>query len=164
MIMMNISAFNTGMPAGDEDLALRPDHFPLLPQPDMPTAALGALYDAATIVVFRLLFLVSPSARRYEPRIRQHAQSILSAMNLMWTIPGPMSSRGSMMIGPPSRILQVWCPPTLTDFRASFAASDELFADVAAFIFSKYEAESSPCDFSQGLLWDETLEEGDSTS
>lgn len=148
MIMMNVGDFHTGMPTGNEDLPLRPDHFPLLPQPDMPTAALGALYDAASIVAFRLLFLVSPSARHYEPRIRQHAQSISSAMNFMSTVPGPMSSRGSMMVGLPFRILQIWCPPKSTEFPGSFATSDELFANVAAFVHSKYEAETLPGDLS----------------
>lgn len=159
MGLVNLADFDTGIRvdttrADADDLPFQPDHFPLLPQPNMPTAALGALYDVANIVTFRLLILVSPSAPLYEPRIQRHAQSILSARDFMSTVPGPMSSRGSMMVGLPYRILQTWCPTPQRDFQGHPAASNKLFANVAAYVLSKYEAESFPGDLSRRLLLD----------
>lgn len=155
MALMNLGDFDvrtcTNVTTADtENPPFRPDHFPLLPQTDMPTAALGALYDAANIIVFRLFFLVSPSAPLYEARIRRHAQSILTAMNFMSTVPGPVSSRGSMMVGLPVRILQIWCPYAQDrDLPGSPAASKELFANVAAYVLAKYETESVSGDSSR---------------
>lgn len=141
----DLGEFNAGVRANtakadSEDLPFRPDHFPILPQSDMPTAALGALYDAANILAFRLLFLVLPSACLYEPRIQRHAQSILSAKKFISTIPGPVSNRGSTMVGFPFQILRIWCPPVESgDAQGLPDASDKLFANVAAYVLQPYK-------------------------
>jgi hypothetical protein len=87
-----------------------PDHFPILPHSDMPTAALGSLYDAASVVVLRLFYLVSPSAFLYEERIKRHVQSIQSAKEFIAAIPSPASGRGILMVELPLQILDVWNP------------------------------------------------------
>ncbi|CAI7601855.1 unnamed protein product [Penicillium bialowiezense] len=85
-----------------------PSHFPLIPHSDMPTAALGSLYDAANIVVLHLLYLESPHAYLYEERIQKHVDSILSAKEYIAAIPGPTSGRGLLMVEFPLYILDTW--------------------------------------------------------
>ena len=85
-----------------------PSHFPMIPHLDMPTAALGSLYDAANIVVLQLLHLVSPHAYLYEERIQRHVESILSAKEYIAAIPGPASGRGLLMLDFPLQILDKW--------------------------------------------------------
>jgi hypothetical protein len=92
-----------------------PGLFPLLPHSDMPTAALGSLYDAANVIVLRLLYLVSPCAHLYEERIQRHAQSIQSAKEFIAAIPNPASGRGTVMVELPLRILDVWNPLARTE-------------------------------------------------
>ena len=124
-----------------------PDHFPLLPpSSDMPTAALGSLYDAANVVVLRLLYLVSPSAYLYEERIRRHVDSILSAKEFIAAIPSPASGRGSIMVEVPLRILDAWIPLVKEEIEESSSPgesvrdygyvdrSTELFGHVASYI------------------------------
>lgn len=125
---------------GSDNPLWDPSHFPTLDHSDMPTAALFALYDAANIIAFRLFFLVSPSAPLYEERIQRHAQSILSAKKFVSAIPGPASNRGSLMVGFPFRILNVWSPPgdggknRNGDASGLSATPDGLFASVATYV------------------------------
>jgi hypothetical protein len=101
----------------------------------MPTAALAALYDAATIIALRLLALVSSSASLYEERIRQHAKSILVAKEFVANIPGPTANRGSIMVGFPFQIMCIWSPVTTNGIPSHlFAKPGELFSDLAAYI------------------------------
>lgn len=163
MTVMNLGDFNTdictNVTAPDtENLPFRPDHFPLLPQSNMPTAAGGALYDAANIITFRLLVLTSPPARLYEPRIQGHAQSILSAMKFISTLPSPLSNRGFTMVGFPLQVLETWCPLGHTDFP-SRAAPNGLFANIAAYLLSKFDAAEYPGDPNRVLLLDTANEE-----
>jgi hypothetical protein len=135
-----------------------PGHFPLLFHTDMPTAALGSVYDSANLIAFRLLFLSSSSAYLYEERIQRHAQSILSAKEFIAAVPGPSSGRGSLMLGFPLRIMSIWNPPVQEDIyptpnayeksddnesMGSSARSKELFAHVASYIFDHYVATST---------------------
>lgn len=65
--MGNFSELNPEAPSNtasddSKSLALDPNYFPILHHSDMPTAALTALYDAATVIALRLLALVSSSA------------------------------------------------------------------------------------------------------
>lgn len=124
-----------------------PHHFPILPHSDMPTAALVALYDFANIITLRLLFLVLSSAYLYEERIQRHAQSILSAKAFVSAIPGPTSSRGSIMVSFPFKILSIWSPPgregSPQDKKpaSSSTTSYELFANIAAYALHLQEPE-----------------------
>ncbi|KAJ6022787.1 hypothetical protein N7499_008104 [Penicillium canescens] len=128
-----------------------PSHFPLLIHTDMPTAALGSVYDSANLIALRLLFLSSTSAYLYEERIQRHAQSILSAKEFIAAVPGPSSGRGSLMLGFPLRIMRIWNPPIPENAyeksddnepMGSSARSKELFAHVASYIFDHYVATS----------------------
>jgi hypothetical protein len=143
--MANIGELNSErwMEATSEDPESRyldPHYFPILPHSDMPTAALFALYDSANIIALRLLFLVSSSAYLYEERIQRHAHSILSAKAFISAIPDPTSSRGSIMVAFPFKILSIWSPPgreeTPQDKKSasSSTTSTELFANIAAYV------------------------------
>lgn len=128
------------------DIPGNPHHIPLLPHRDMPTAALSGLFDAANVIVFRLLSLVSPSAHLYEYRIQQHVRSILSAMDFVTKMPPSVSQRGFIMVALPFRIAQIWAPSVETNISSSpqadtlarsalsSAATTEFFAHVAAYI------------------------------
>src|SRR6202012_150568 len=120
-----------------ESRCLDPHYFPILPHSDMPTAALFSLYDSANIVALRLLSLVSSSAYLYEERIQRHAHSILSAKAFISAIPGPTSSRGSIMVSFPFAILSIWSPsgreesPEDKISAGSSTTTTELFAHIA---------------------------------
>ncbi|KAJ5100524.1 hypothetical protein N7456_006576 [Penicillium angulare] len=127
-----------------------PDYVPLLPHRDMPTTALAALFYAANVIVFRLLFLVSPSAYEYEYRIQNHVQATFSALEFVSTAPKPVSERGLIMVALPLRIVQIWAPCAEEDnaVRGSLdkwaqdmppsAAPTEFFAHVASHIHNHY--------------------------
>lgn len=136
--MMNFGGLNAKAPMNaakddSDSQALDPDHFPILHHPDMPTAALASLYDAANIIALRLLALVSPSAYVYEERIQRHARSILLAKLFVEKIPSPTSNRGSTMVGFPYQILCIWGPFT-TDGHYPGAKSKKLFSNVAGYV------------------------------
>lgn len=122
---------------GSDEVPGGPNHFPILRHSNMPGAALTALYDAANVIVFRLLFLVSPSAYLYERRIQQHVQSILSAKEFITSSPRPTSGRGSIMVGLPLKIIKVWNPSLEIqdgDLGGFVATSNGFFADIATYI------------------------------
>ncbi|KAJ5736975.1 uncharacterized protein N7483_002100 [Penicillium malachiteum] len=122
----------------------------LLPFGDMPTAALAALFDAANVIVFRLFFLVSPSAHLYENRIQQHIRSIFSALSFVSNMPQPISQRGYIMVALPIQIVRIWAPCNEGDDVTKLlqgtcgqelqfsAAPSEFFANIAAYIHSYY--------------------------
>jgi hypothetical protein len=124
-----------------------PDHFPLLPHSDMPTAALGSLYDATSVVALRLLYLVSSSAYLYENRVQKHLESIQSAREFIAATPSPAAGRGSLMVELPLRIIKSWAPALqkqatgLQNGRNSVRddgdvdSSTELFGHVASYIY-----------------------------
>jgi hypothetical protein len=129
-----------------------PYDIPLLPHMDMPSAALSALFDAANVIVFRLLSLVSSSAHIYEYRIQQHIQSIVSALEFVTNMPRPVSQRGFIMVALPLRIIQIWAPCSSMEIgddtarplvdkwaqdATSSAAPAEFFAHVAAYIHAR---------------------------
>ncbi|OQD89665.1 hypothetical protein PENANT_c002G03202 [Penicillium antarcticum] len=144
-----------------------PTNFPLLFHSDMPTAALGSVYDCANVILFRLLFLSSTSAYLYEERIQRHVQSILSAKEFIAAIPGPASGRGSLMLEFPLRIIEIWNPPTQEDtntmpadsekskdddLRISSARLNELFAHFVSLMLREISScTSSPMILSN--LW-----------
>ncbi|KAJ5973975.1 hypothetical protein N7481_011185 [Penicillium waksmanii] len=126
-----------------------PYDVPLLPHRDMPSTALSALFDAANVIVFRLLSLVSSSAHLYEYRVQQHVQSIFAALEFVTNMPPAVSQRGFIMVALPLRIIRIWAPCNgreLGDDTASPladkwaqdltfpAAPAEFFAHVAAYI------------------------------
>lgn len=110
-----------------------PNHFPLLRHSDMPTAALGSVYDSANVITLRLLFLVSPSAPLYEERVQRHVQSILSAKEFMAAIPSPASGRGSLMVEFPLVVITIWAPSCQSQREMAYN-SGALFTHVACFI------------------------------
>jgi hypothetical protein len=77
---------------------------------DLPTAALSALYDAANMIIFSLLFFVSPSGDAYERRVQLHAQSIISANEFINANNRPDSVRGSLMMLFPLKLVSLWSP------------------------------------------------------
>lgn len=133
------------------DIPGNPQHIPLLPHRDMPTAALSGLFDAANVIILRLFSLLSPSAHLYEHRIQQHVRSILLAMDFVTKMPPSVSQRGFIMVALPFRIAQIWAPCVETDISSSpqahtwaksastlsSAAKTEFFAHVAAYIHNQ---------------------------
>jgi prophage DNA circulation protein len=131
-------------------------HF-MLPYTDIPSAALVSLYDAANIIVLRLLHLVSPTASLYDARIQQHTQSILSAHEMISEKSSPEPGRGSIMMVQQLKIAALWSSSSqqraaavnmLQGFRKGgfagiSAPSHEYFADVAAYILRKYSVEGT---------------------
>ncbi|KAL7918435.1 hypothetical protein ACQKWADRAFT_245028 [Trichoderma austrokoningii] len=134
----------------EEDTA-DPRHF-MLPYTDIPSAALVSLYDAANVIVLRLLHLVSPTASLYDARIQQHTQSILSAHEMISEKSGSEPDRGSIMMVQQLKITTLWSSSSqqravavrmLQGFRRGgfagiSAPSHEYFADVAAYIHCNY--------------------------
>jgi hypothetical protein len=150
-----------------QDLPGDPEHFPLIPYMDMPTASLVALYDAVNVIVLRLMSLVSKSAHLYEKRIQRHVRSILLAKKFVATFPSPAASRGSVMVGLPLEIARIWSPSDMTlsarntspglgfdgqdkECASSSAPSRELFGDVASYVLQRYNP---------GVSHDESLHE-----
>ncbi|UPK92342.1 hypothetical protein LCI18_003277 [Fusarium solani-melongenae] len=130
---------------------------PLLTHTSVPAAALCSLYDAANLIAFRLLHLVSPSASSHDLHVRQHAQAILSASQFIDEVSGPAPDRGSIMIALQLKVVSLWSPSSehrnmalallqrekhqgggLSDISA---VSHEYFADVAAYILQHYPSE-----------------------
>ncbi|RMJ07283.1 hypothetical protein CDV36_013107 [Fusarium kuroshium] len=129
----------------------------LLTHTSVPAAALCSLYDAANMIAFRLLHLVSSSGSSHDLQVRQHAQSILSASHFIDEVSGPAPDRGSIMITLQLKVVSLWSPSSeqrnmalallerdkhqkggLSDISA---VSDEYFADVAAYILRQYTRE-----------------------
>ncbi|KAJ4329277.1 hypothetical protein N0V84_000170 [Fusarium piperis] len=129
----------------------------LLTHTSVPAAAMCSLYDAANIITFRLLRLVSPSASSYDLCTRQHAQSILQASHFIDEVSGPAPDRGSIMITLQLKVVSLWSPSSeqrnvalgllqgdklrvggLSDISV---VSHEYFADVAAYILQHYPSE-----------------------
>ncbi|OKP00767.1 hypothetical protein PENSUB_7698 [Penicillium subrubescens] len=138
---------------GFQDLYGDPEHFPLIPYVDMPTASLAALFHAVNVIILRLSFVVSPTANLYENRIQRHVKSILLAKDFVATFPSPASSRGSVMVGLPLKIISIWSPPEMglsaedllpgldgqNEDNGSYSISSrELFGDVASYILQRY--------------------------
>lgn len=130
-----------------------PYNIPLLPHRDMPSTALSALFDAANVIVFRLLSLVSSSAHLYEYRVQRHVQSIFSALDFTTDMPRAVSQRGFIMVALPLRIIRIWAPCNDRDLEddpampltekwaqnsTSSAAPAEFFAHIAAYIHDQY--------------------------
>jgi hypothetical protein len=123
---------------------------PPLPHKNVPAAAMCSLYDAANLVILRLLYLVSPSAPSHDQRARQHAQSILSANQLVNAAGGSTPDRGSTMMILQLKIVSLWSPSSEQRYAAAeglragkvqggglsyiSAESPMFFADVAAHI------------------------------
>ncbi|KAJ5263429.1 hypothetical protein N7478_011034 [Penicillium angulare] len=140
------------IPTSNEPIYLpdSPHDVPLLPHRDMPTTALAALFYAANVIVYRLLFLVSSSAHQYEHRIQKHVQATLSTLEFVSTTPKPVSERGFIMVALPLRIVQIWAPCAEGDNAVgasldrwaqdmpSSAAPTEFFAHVASHIHNNY--------------------------
>lgn len=134
--------------------SLDPRHF-MLPYTDIPSAALVSLYDAANIIVLRLLHLVSHTASLYNARIQQHTQSILSAHEMISEKFTSKPGRGSIMMVQQLKIAALWSSSSqqravavsmLQGFRRGgfagiSAPSHEYFADVAAYILCHYPIE-----------------------
>ncbi|KAM0421218.1 hypothetical protein ACHAPT_010938 [Fusarium lateritium] len=129
----------------------------LLAHKSVPAAALFSLYDATNIILLRLLHLVSPLTSLNDLRVRQHAQSILSASHFIDEISGPGPDRGSIMITLQLKIVSLWSPSSeqrnmaagllqrdkvrgggLSDISA---VSHEYFADVATHILQHHPSE-----------------------
>ncbi|CEJ56486.1 hypothetical protein PMG11_02691 [Penicillium brasilianum] len=142
--------------SGFEDLPGDSEHYPLIPYSDMPSASLSALYDAVNVIVLRLAFLISSSAHLYETRIQLHVKSILLAKEFVATFPGPASSRGSVMVGLPLKIISIWSPSNMLlnamnplpgldsqyeDRGTSSNPSRELFGEVAHHVLQLYSPE-----------------------
>lgn len=138
---------------GFQDLHKDPDHFPLIPYLDMPTASLAALFHAVNVIILRLSSLVSSNAHLYENRIQRHVNSILFAKEFVATFPSPASSRGSVMVGLPIKIISIWNPPEMAlsaknrfpgldgqdeDGASHSIPSRELFGDVASYVLQRY--------------------------
>lgn len=140
----------------DVATSLDPRHF-MLPYTDIPSAALVSLYDAANIIVLRLLHLVSPTASLYDARIQQHTQSILSAHEMISEKFSSEPGRGSIMMVQQLKIAALWSSSSqqraaavkmLQGFRKGgfagiSAPSHEYFTDVAAYILCKYAVEGT---------------------
>ncbi|KAL6874481.1 hypothetical protein HDV57DRAFT_231850 [Trichoderma longibrachiatum] len=140
-------------PVADTRLATSSDrlHF-LLPYSDVASAALVTLYDAANIIVLRLLCLVSPEAASHNARIRQHSGSILSAHTMFQTTPGSVPGRSSIMLVQQLKTVALWSPSARQralavqmlrgqttqnrGFADIAAPSNEYFAHVAAHILN----------------------------
>jgi hypothetical protein len=138
---------------GFQDLNGDPEHFPLIPYLDMPTASLAALFHAVNVIILRLSFLVSSTSHLYENRIQRHVKSILLAKEFIATFPSPASSRGSVMVGLPLKIISIWSPPEMAlsakirfselddqyeDGASHSIPSRELFGDVASYVLHRY--------------------------
>ncbi|KAK5991861.1 hypothetical protein PT974_05247 [Cladobotryum mycophilum] len=122
-----------------------------------PIAALLSLCDAATIILLRLLFLVSDSAVRNTERIRRHAQSILSANSFINAGSGSAPDRGTTIMVLQLKTVSLWSPfldqretalgllqgekVQKGGFAEISAATPEYFSDVAAFVLQKYPLE-----------------------
>jgi hypothetical protein len=146
----------TPLLTNEDDIATSSDprHF-MLPYTDVPSAALISLYDAANIIVLRLLFLVSPTAASYDSRVRQHTQSILSAHEMISAKSSSVPGRSSIMMVQQLKIAALWSSSSqqravavnmLQGFRKGgfagiSAPSHEYFADVAAHILRNYSVE-----------------------
>lgn len=93
---------------GHDSLPYGPKPFQNLVYHDLPTAALSALYDTANVIIFNLLFLISPLGDRYEERIQVHAQSIISASEFIYANYCSDSLRGSLMMLFPLKVASIW--------------------------------------------------------
>lgn len=143
-------------PEEDPAKSLDPRHF-MLSYTDIPSAALVSLYDAANIIVLRLLHLLSPTASLYDARIQQHTQSILSAHEMISEKSSSEPGRGSIMMVQQLKIAALWSSSSqqraaavkvLQGFqRGGFAGisapSHEYFADVAAYILRHHPVEGT---------------------
>lgn len=143
-------------PEEDPAKSLDARHF-MLPYTDFPSAALVSLYDAANIIVLRLLHLVSPTASSYDARIQQHTQSVLSAHEMISEKSRSEPGRGSIMMVQQLKIAALWSSSSQQraaavkmlqgfqkgGFAGISAPSHEYFADVAAYILREFPVEGT---------------------
>lgn len=142
-------------PVADAQLAASSDrlHF-MLPYSDVASAALVTLYDAANVIVLRLLCLVSPEAVSHNARIQHHSESILSAHAMIKTSPGSVPARSSIMFVQQLKTVALWSPAARQralavqmlqeqmnqnrGFADISAPSNEYFAHVATHILNNF--------------------------
>ncbi|KOS22874.1 Uncharacterized protein ESCO_003349 [Escovopsis weberi] len=174
------STYMPGMlaPAGEHGTGEKRDNGTLELVPgkvfrNFPTAVLLSLYNAANLMNIRLLALVgdddgsprshpqlmpSVGSPKYVERMRQHAQSILSAMEFINAKPsGPGPNRGTIMMSLQLKVLSLWSP--FLDQRSAAAAllhgekvQSGGFASMAA------ETEDYFADLARSILRDFPLE------
>ncbi|KAI5459131.1 hypothetical protein BGZ63DRAFT_360575 [Mariannaea sp. PMI_226] len=129
---------------------------PLLPFDNVQAAALSSLYDAANIIILRLLFFVSPLAASYDLRVRQHAESIFASNHLINAASGPAPDRGSIMMVLQLKIVSLWSSASQQRTTAArmlqgekyqggglsdISTVSQYFADVAAYILQHHPTE-----------------------
>ena len=145
-------------PVADDHLMTSSDpfHF-MLPYNDVASAALVTLYDAANVILLRLLCLVSPEAASYTMRVQQHSESILSAHAMIKTSSTSVPGRSSIMLVQQLKTVALWSPSSRqrevavqmlqgqTNQNRGFAdisaPSNEYFAHVAAYILNNYSVD-----------------------
>ncbi|ETS03244.1 hypothetical protein M419DRAFT_75696 [Trichoderma reesei RUT C-30] len=96
-------------PVADAQIAASADglHF-MLPYSDIASAALVTLYDAANVIVLRLLCLVSPGAASHNERIQHHSESILSAHAMIKPSSCSVPGRSSIMLVQQLKAVALW--------------------------------------------------------
>ena len=77
---------------------------------DVDTAAFSAMYDAANLIAFSLLLLVSPPIDKHVHRIHFHAQSILSSDDFVESNDSPAPAGRSLLMVFPLKIASLWAP------------------------------------------------------
>lgn len=138
------------VPGGD------PGHLPTVPYIDTPSASLASFYHAASLIVFRLYRLVSPTAYPYEQRALHHAQAVLAACGFIAERAGPSLDRSSIIMSLQLKMATLWSPTRKLRQQAldtiqqekfqksglvSVAElSREHFAEVAMYIAAVYNA------------------------
>lgn len=77
---------------------------------DIYTATFSAIHDAANLITFSLLLLVSPLTDQYKHRIHFHAQSILSADYFIESSGSPASAHRCFLMEFPLKTVSLWGP------------------------------------------------------
>ncbi|KAL7813346.1 hypothetical protein V8C26DRAFT_421738 [Trichoderma gracile] len=129
----------------------------MLPYSDIASAALVTLYDAANVVVLRLLCLVSPGAATHNARIQQHSESILSAHVMIKPSSCSVPGRSSIMLVQQLKTVALWSPSARQralairmlqgqeyqnrGFADISAPSNKYFAHVAAHILDDHSVD-----------------------
>jgi hypothetical protein len=89
---------------------IRPDTPQRRTYDNVPTAAFIAMYDAASLIAFSLLLLVSPPTYQYNHQLQFHAQSVLSADAFIESNCSPAPGGGSLLMVFPLKIVGLWGP------------------------------------------------------